>query len=109
MSEIEVRDANGVVQTITTNDDPATGAQLTELIAALRDIAPVTEHVPVVPDDNTDLVGVRGLKFGSAGTVVVRLNGVDEDYDVEAGEYLPLKAERVLATGTTVTKIKAWK
>lgn len=109
MAEVLIRDANGITQAIQTNEDPATGTQVAALIAALLDIAPVSEHVAVTPDDDADLTGVRGLKFGSAGTVVVRLNGVAQTYTVSEGDYLPLKAERVLATGTSVTDIKAWK
>tara|TARA_R110002020_G_scaffold471284_1_gene698214 strand:- start:10625 stop:10954 length:330 start_codon:yes stop_codon:yes gene_type:complete len=109
MAEIEIRDANGVVRTITTNEDPPTGAKLDALLAALLDIAPVSDHVAVTPSDATVLTGVRGLKIGTGGTIAVRVNGVDRTYTASDGEYLPLKAQRVLATGTTATDITAWK
>lgn len=109
MAAIQVRDANGNVQTINTNDDPATGAKLDALLAALQAIAPVAEHAAVTPNDSTVLTGVRGLKIGTGGTIAVRVNGVDRTYTAADGEYLPLKAQRVLSTGTTATNITAWK
>ena len=109
MAAVQIRDANGNVQTINTNENPATGAKQDALIAALLDIAPVSEHVAVTPSDATVLTGVRGLKIGTGGTIAVRVNAVDRTYTVTDGEYLPLKAQRVLATGTTATDITAWK
>jgi hypothetical protein len=72
--------------------------------------SPADRHFPILPDDLTDLgIVPRALRFGSAGTVVLRdETGQDIAYAVSAGEVLTFRPVRVLATGTTATDIVGW-
>lgn len=78
-----------------------------DLLAALRDLAPASGVIVVTPSDTTVLSGVRSLKIGTGGSIVVTVGGVDAPFTVVDGETLPVKATRVKATGTTATGIVA--
>jgi hypothetical protein len=74
----------------------------------LRD--PGVHAATVTPDDNTDLGHVtRALYVGGAGAVAVIMNGGESVTfsGVTAGTFLPLRVNRVKATGTTATNIVA--
>lgn len=73
--------------------------------------ASASRAVAVTPHDTNDLANVaRALWVGGAGNVAVLLS---EDSSavtfvgVAAGTLLPLRAKRVLSTGTTATSIVA--
>lgn len=71
---------------------------------------PISKAFAVTPNDNADLSEVtRALYVGGAGSVKVRFkNGGDITYiNVSAGQRLPVRVERVFATGTTATNIIA--
>jgi len=72
--------------------------------------SPAEHHFTVTPSDTADLaIRPRALRIGGAGTIVLRDRaGADVAYAVQAGEVLPVRALRVLATGTTATDIVAW-
>ena len=69
--------------------------------------APARRHFAITPSDAADLAILpRALKVTVAGNVAVRDAGnVDIIYPVVAGEILPIRAVRVLATGTTATVV----
>lgn len=69
--------------------------------------APATRHFEITPSDTVDLaVRPRALRCGTSGTVTIRdENDVDVTYPVSAGEVLPIRAVRVLATGTTASVV----
>lgn len=62
----------------------------------------------ITPDDLTDLANVtRALNVATAGTVrVIAADGSTGDIFVAAGITFPIRASRVLATGTTATGIR---
>ncbi|MCO6381958.1 MAG: hypothetical protein JXQ91_03730 [Vannielia sp.] len=64
---------------------------------------PAEVHFSITPSDGTDLPVVpRALYCNIAGTAVLRdRNGQEVSYDLAAGQVLPFRAHRVLATGTT--------
>lgn len=68
---------------------------------------PATRHFAVTPSDSADLViRPRALVFQSDGSAVIRDEaGTDVTYARYAGDTLPIRAVRVLATGTTATLI----
>lgn len=74
---------------------------------------PAIDAVAVTPSDSVDLIdGVRGLWVGGAGAVAVQLPGFSGQSGatvtfsgVAAGTLLPVRARKVLATGTTATLI----
>ena len=70
---------------------------------------PARNAASVTPSDGTDLPDTaRALYIGGAGDVaVITVGGQTETFTVPAGLLLPLCIERVLATGTTATAIKA--
>jgi len=72
--------------------------------------SPAEHHFTVIPSDTADLaVRPRALRIGGAGSVVLRdAKGADVAYAVQAGEILPVRALRVMATGTTATGIVGW-
>ena len=72
--------------------------------------SPAEHHFSVIPSDTTDIaVRPRALRIGGAGMIVLRdRKGIDVSYVVQAGEILPVRALRVLATGTTATDIVGW-
>lgn len=64
----------------------------------------------VVPSDITTLAGCRALYIGGAGNlsvVAVNTNAVVPFFNVQAGTILPVRARKVMATGTTATNIVA--
>lgn len=69
--------------------------------------SPAGRHFAITPSDSVDLaIRPRALKVLAQGNVVVRDDGgVDITYPVVAGEILPIRAVRVLATGTTATVV----
>lgn len=62
-------------------------------------------HLAVTPSDGTDLSEMpKAVYCKGAGTVVVRDSaGTDLPYDMAAGQCLPIRPVRILATGTTGT------
>jgi len=68
---------------------------------------PATRHFSISPSDSADLVvRPRALAFQTDGNAVLRdEGGVDITYSRYAGDVLPIRAVRVLATGTTATLI----
>lgn len=65
----------------------------------------------VTPSNSTELVGVRALYVGSAGSVaVVACNDTAAVTlaSVPAGTILPIFASKVMATGTTASNIVAF-
>ena len=69
---------------------------------------PASHVFPVTPSDATDLTeAVRALYIGSGGTVSLRtVSGATATFlSVAAGSILPVRADRVLQTGTTATDI----
>lgn len=69
--------------------------------------APCDAHFAITPDDGADLgIVPRALFCGGAGSVVLRdRNGTEAAYALAAGQILPFRPVRVLATGTTATGI----
>lgn len=72
---------------------------------------PASNAVAVTPSDSTDLTyTTRALYVGGAGTVVVNMNDTGSSISfvaVAAGSVLPIRVDRVRATGTTATNIVA--
>lgn len=72
--------------------------------------APAREGAAVTPNDLTDLTVLpRALYIGQGGAVAVSLAGGQNIVftGVQGGTILPVRARRVLATGTTATAIVA--
>lgn len=72
--------------------------------------APARDAVAVVPSDTTDLTVLpRALYVGQTGDVTARLAGGQTVLfkAAQAGSVLPVRAARVMATGTTATGIVA--
>lgn len=71
--------------------------------------SPVNNHASVTPSDAEDLpVRPRALYILTDGNLAVRMNGVNIVYPVFAGQVMPVRAERVLATDTTATCVAWW-
>jgi hypothetical protein len=71
---------------------------------------PAHHGVAVTPNDGADLTDTtRALYIGGAGDVRVDMygSGTVTFVGVAAGTVLPLRADRVYATGTTATSIVA--
>jgi hypothetical protein len=71
---------------------------------------PADDAVAVTPSDSTDLATVtRALYVGGAGAVAVQMLGGEEVTfaAVPAGTVLPVRVQRVMASGTTATLIIA--
>ncbi|WEK48508.1 MAG: hypothetical protein P0Y66_11765 [Candidatus Kaistia colombiensis] len=68
---------------------------------------PATRHFAISPSDSADLaIRPRALLFQTDGNAVLRdESGTDITYGRYAGDVLPIRAVRVLATGTTATLI----
>jgi hypothetical protein len=64
---------------------------------------------PVTPDDNTDLSFVaRALWVGTAGDLTVRMPGQTTPVTyVNASGWMPIRVDRVMATGTAAADIVA--
>ncbi len=70
--------------------------------------SPATGAFLITPDDASDLATrPRSLYIGVEGDVRVRMNGVDITLQNVSG-IVPIRPERVLATGTTATNIIGW-
>ncbi len=72
--------------------------------------APGRDAAAIAPNDLTDLPIVpRALFVGQGGTVAVRMaGGQDISFEnVQGGTILPVRARRVLATGTTASSLVA--
>jgi hypothetical protein len=70
--------------------------------------SPISAVFAVTPNDANDLQEItRALYIGGAGNVrlVARDGGTVTYANVPAGSRLPIRASRVLATGTTATSI----
>ena len=69
--------------------------------------SPAIRHFEIAPDDAADLARrPRALRVQTGGTLVLRDEvGTNVTYTVFAGEILPLRPVRVLATGTTATAV----
>lgn len=73
-------------------------------------VRPYTKAAAVTPNDDTVLTTTRALYVGGAGAVAVRLADDSSAVTlaaVPAGTLLPIRASRVLSTGTTATNIVA--
>lgn len=70
--------------------------------------SPATIIDEIIPDDGADLaIATRAINVATTG--VVRLITVDDtegDVFIVAGSTFPVRARRVLATGTTATGIR---
>lgn len=71
---------------------------------------PATRGVAVTPNDSTDLAfASRAISVNGSGDVaVVTLDGDTVTVTLAAGVLHPIRAKRVLSTGTTATGIVAW-
>jgi hypothetical protein len=71
--------------------------------------APFINAVAVTPGDATNIMETDSLYIGGAGAVAVRMEGGSNATfaAVPAGTTLNVRANRVLATGTTATNILA--
>ncbi|MFK7699655.1 spike base protein, RCAP_Rcc01079 family [Pseudomonas caspiana] len=70
--------------------------------------SPISFVFAIAPDDASDLPEItRALYIGGAGNIrlVARDGGTVTYANVPAGSRLPIRASRVLATGTTATNI----
>ena len=69
--------------------------------------SPADDHFAITPNDGVDLATVpRALYVNVAGTLVLHdKSGTAITYNVTAGQVLPLRVRRVLATGTTATVV----
>lgn len=71
---------------------------------------PAEFAVSVTPSDSTDLlVPCRGIYIGGAGAVTVNMmDGTQITFSgLAAGQFMPIRARRIWATGTTATGIVA--
>lgn len=69
---------------------------------------PASHAFPITPSDTVDLTeAVRALYVGSGGAVSLRtLSGSQVTFlTVSGGSILPVRADRVLLTGTTATDL----
>lgn len=65
-----------------------------------------SRHRTITPSDANKLVQEMIIRCGGAGDIRIEdKDGVAITYTVTAGEIVPVLACKVLATGTTVTKI----
>ena len=69
--------------------------------------SPASLHYAITPNNGADLPRrPRAIRAMTAGTVAIRDEaGTDITYTVDAGEVIPLRAVRILATGTTATVV----
>jgi hypothetical protein len=70
---------------------------------------PVVDVGTVTPNDSTTIEVTRAIYVGTAGNLAVRIgSGASVVFkSVGAGTILPIRADRVLATGTTAGDILA--
>lgn len=71
-----------------------------------------TSAIAITPNDDTDLSGItRGIHCaGDGGTVALILADDTEavTHYIAQGGYLPVRAKRVLSTGTDATSLVGW-
>lgn len=69
--------------------------------------SPASIAFAIIPSDSTDMAkATRALNVAQSGMVRVKtVGGTTADLFVAAGIAFPVRAERVLATGTTATGI----
>ena len=74
-------------------------------ITELEDPAEV--HYAISPSDSVDLATrPRALYVNAEGTVAIQDKlGTDITYNVTAGQIIPFRGTRILATGTTATVV----
>ena len=72
--------------------------------------SPADEHFIITPDDDNDAPVIpRVILVESDGDITIRdKNGNDITYSRKSGDMLLFRGRRILATGTTVTKIIGW-
>lgn len=70
--------------------------------------SPATMIEAIIPDDEGELVNVtRAINVETSGVVrMVTVDGAVGDVFIVAGATFPVRARRVLATGTTATGIR---
>lgn len=70
--------------------------------------SPPTQIEEIVPDDLVDQTrATRAINVVAAGVVrMITVDGVQSDLFIAAGIAFPVRASRVLATGTTATGIR---
>lgn len=68
---------------------------------------PAIKHYAITPDDDDDLPRrPRALFCTASGDIVIRdADATEVTYALVAGDLLPFRAVRILATGTTATVI----
>jgi hypothetical protein len=69
---------------------------------------PAENFFSITPSDSVDLIRTpRAIYIGGAGNVVVRITGEASVtfQGLAAGTILPIRCDRVLATGTTATNL----
>lgn len=68
---------------------------------------PASYHFSITPSDSQDLAIIpRAVIIMTGGDIVIRdKEGTDITYTVSDGTLLPLRAVRILSTGTTATGI----
>ena len=69
--------------------------------------SPATRHFTITGDNSNDLaIRPRAIYCQTAGTIAITDEfGTSITYNVAAGQVLPVRAIRVLATGTTATMV----
>lgn len=70
--------------------------------------SPAADVFPITPNDGADLSNTtRAIRAAGAGNVVlITLSGQQRTCAFAAGETRPIRATRVLATGTTATGLE---
>lgn len=87
---------------------PAEQATLEAVLAALQDLAPASDLLPITPSDTTPLSGVRAIYVGTGGTLVLTVNGnVRTLPNIPDGFMLPVKGVTRVRAATTASGILA--
>lgn len=70
--------------------------------------SPATIIEEIIPDDSADLgIATRAINVMESGVVrLITIDDVEGDVFIVAGSTFPVRARRVLATGTTATGIR---
>ncbi|MGB5558071.1 MAG: hypothetical protein WBN04_08665 [Paracoccaceae bacterium] len=70
--------------------------------------SPATIIQEIIPSDTTDLeIATRAINVATSGVVrILTIDDTEGDVFVVAGSTFPVRARRVLATGTTATGIR---
>lgn len=70
--------------------------------------SPAVNAAEIIPDDATDLPATtRALWIGAAGDIAVRMAGGDQVTLTGVSGLLPIRVDRVLATGTSAGAVVA--